>query len=113
MRDTVQFRLVDAFAETPYTGNPAGVVLDADNLNDQQMQAIAREVNASETSFISGTNDLHCPAAFALVYADQRGSIFADTRRWQRRMPGRRWLDFGRCWGSRIPRSSSRPRRDC
>jgi len=61
MSTTVQFRLVDAFAETPYSGNPAGVVLDADGLNDSQMQAIAREVNASETAFISGTNDLHRP----------------------------------------------------
>lgn len=61
MADTVQFHLVDAFAETPFTGNPAGVVLDADSLDDRQMQAIAAEVNASETAFLSGTNDLHRP----------------------------------------------------
>jgi trans-2,3-dihydro-3-hydroxyanthranilate isomerase len=61
MAGTVQFRLVDAFAETPFTGNPAGVVLDADDLGEKQMQAIAREVNASETAFISGANDLHRP----------------------------------------------------
>jgi len=61
MAATVQFRLVDAFAETPFTGNPAGVVLDADELNERQMQAIAREVNASETAFLSGANDLHRP----------------------------------------------------
>jgi trans-2,3-dihydro-3-hydroxyanthranilate isomerase len=59
MADSVQFRLIDAFAERAFTGNPAGVVLDADSLDAQQMQAIAREVNASETAFISGTNDLH------------------------------------------------------
>lgn len=61
MPDTVQFRLVDAFAEQTYTGNPAGVVLDADQLDERQMQAIAREVNASETAFIIGANDLHRP----------------------------------------------------
>ncbi len=61
MAGTVQFRLVDAFAQTPFTGNPAGVVLDADDLGEKQMQAIAREVNASETAFISGANDLHRP----------------------------------------------------
>ncbi len=61
MADTVQFRLVDAFAETSFTGNPAGVVLDADALDEKQMQTIAREVNASETAFISGANDLHAP----------------------------------------------------
>jgi len=62
MADTVEFRLADAFAETPFAGNPAGVVLEADRLNDAQMQLIAREVNASETAFISRANDLHRPA---------------------------------------------------
>ena len=62
MADTVQFRLVDAFAETPFTGNPAGVVLDADRLNDKQMQVVAREINASETAFLRRANDLHRPA---------------------------------------------------
>ncbi|MGD8452439.1 MAG: PhzF family phenazine biosynthesis protein [Phycisphaerae bacterium] len=57
----VQFRLIDAFAETPYTGNPAGVVLNADELDDTQMQLVAREINASETAFVIGGNDLHRP----------------------------------------------------
>lgn len=57
----VEFRLVDAFAETPFTGNSAGVVLDADGLTDRQMQLIAREVNAAETAFISGAENLRRP----------------------------------------------------
>jgi len=57
----VQFRLVDAFADGVFRGNPAGVVLDADGLSDEQMQAIAGEVHASETAFIEGGNDLHRP----------------------------------------------------
>ena len=61
MVEMVHFRLVDAFAEKPFSGNPAGVVLDADALDPGQMQAIAREVNASETAFIVGANDLHRP----------------------------------------------------
>ena len=44
--------LVDAFTEVAFTGNPAGVVPDADNLTDAQMQAIASEVHASETAFL-------------------------------------------------------------
>lgn len=56
----VPFRLVDAFAEIAFTGNPAGVVLSADGLTDAQCQALAREVNASETAFIFG-NNLHGP----------------------------------------------------
>lgn len=61
MSENLQFRLVDAFAEKPFSGNSAGVVLDADGLDEKQMQKIAREVNASETAFISGANDLHAP----------------------------------------------------
>jgi PhzF family phenazine biosynthesis protein len=48
------FRLIDAFAETPFEGNSAGVVLGASDLADTQMQLIAREVNAAETAFVSG-----------------------------------------------------------
>jgi len=46
------FQLVDAFAASAYSGNVAGVVLDADGLSDRQMQAIAAELNASETTFV-------------------------------------------------------------
>lgn len=49
---------VDAFTKTKLTGNPAGVVTNADGLTDQQMQQIARELNNSETAFImSPTTD--------------------------------------------------------
>ena len=34
---------VDAFTADRFTGNPAGVVLDADSLSDAEMLAIARE----------------------------------------------------------------------
>ena len=43
---------VDAFTTEPFTGNPAGVVLDAKGLNEKAMQNIARELNLSETAFI-------------------------------------------------------------
>lgn len=59
MAERLPFRLVDAFAERPYRGNPAGVVFDADQLTPVQMQLIAREVGASETAFLSGLQDLH------------------------------------------------------
>jgi PhzF family phenazine biosynthesis protein len=44
--------IVDAFTEEPLSGNPAGVVPDAGDLTDEQMQAIARELGASETAFV-------------------------------------------------------------
>lgn len=50
--ETRQALLVDAFASEPMAGNPAGVVPDADGLSDDQMQAIATELGASETAFV-------------------------------------------------------------
>lgn len=50
--NSLEFKLVDAFAVSPYTGNVAGVVMQADGLTDRQMQLIAREFNASETTFV-------------------------------------------------------------
>jgi PhzF family phenazine biosynthesis protein len=42
---------VDAFTRRRYSGNPAIVVLDADELSEEQMQMIATEVNG-ETAFV-------------------------------------------------------------
>ena len=44
--------ICDAFTADPFTGNPAGVVLDASGLTDSQMRLIARELNLSETAFL-------------------------------------------------------------
>ena len=49
---TYRIKIVDAFTKKPFTGNPAGVVLDANGLTDVQMQLIAQELNLSETAFI-------------------------------------------------------------
>ena len=43
---------VDAFTRTRFTGNPAGVVLDADALSDAEMLAVARELNNADTAFV-------------------------------------------------------------
>ena len=43
---------VDSFTDRPFLGNPAGVVLNAEGLDDARMQALARELNNSETAFI-------------------------------------------------------------
>ena len=43
-----------AFADDPEGGNPAGIVLDASTLDDAAMQAIATEVDYSETAFVTG-----------------------------------------------------------
>jgi PhzF family phenazine biosynthesis protein len=48
---TLPFFQVDAFAETPLTGNPAAVMPLEKWLSDELMQAIAAENNLSETAF--------------------------------------------------------------
>lgn len=47
-----QVKIVDAFTTRRYAGNPCGVVTRAEGLTGDQMQAIARELNASETAFV-------------------------------------------------------------
>lgn len=47
-----QVKIVDAFTTRRYAGNPCGVVTRAEGLSDAQMQAIARELNSSETAFV-------------------------------------------------------------
>lgn len=58
---TINFRLVDAFTDTPLNGNPAGVVIDADGMSDAIMQKIANEIHASETAFVFSSDmaDFH------------------------------------------------------
>jgi len=49
-----RFRFVrfDVFTSRPLEGNPLAVYLDGRGLSDDEMQAIAREMNLSETTFI-------------------------------------------------------------
>lgn len=47
-----RLRSVDVFTERALAGNPLAVVLDAEGLSNQVMQAIAREMNLSETTFV-------------------------------------------------------------
>ncbi|GGL70870.1 PhzF family phenazine biosynthesis protein [Halocalculus aciditolerans] len=66
--ETLDVAVVDAFTDEPLAGNPAGVVLDGDGLAADQMQRIAREVNASETAFVRESDD-----------ADRRLRYFTPT----------------------------------
>jgi trans-2,3-dihydro-3-hydroxyanthranilate isomerase len=48
---------VDVFTDRPFGGNPLAVVLDAEGLSTEEMQAIAREFNYSETTFVLPPRD--------------------------------------------------------
>lgn len=54
------YYLVDVFGTAPFTGNPLAVVQDAEGLTTEEMQAIARWFNLSETTFLLRPTD---PAA--------------------------------------------------
>jgi trans-2,3-dihydro-3-hydroxyanthranilate isomerase len=51
-RRRVHIKQVDAFTESPLTGNAAGVVVDAAGLSANEMQLIAREMAVPETAFV-------------------------------------------------------------
>ena len=51
------FQLVDVFGSGPFSGNPLGVVAAAEGLSTDQMQAITRWLNLSETAFLLPPTD--------------------------------------------------------
>lgn len=50
--DALRTYRIDAFTTEPGRGNPAGVVTNAQGLDDARMQAIAHELGFSETAFV-------------------------------------------------------------
>jgi trans-2,3-dihydro-3-hydroxyanthranilate isomerase len=67
----LRYEIVDVFTGTAFEGNPLAVVLDADELTGEQMQALAREFNLSESVF-----PLTASAADRAEGADYRLRIF-------------------------------------
>ena len=58
--DLLEYRVVDAFTQRPFAGNPAAVILPgaaSDGLDDGQRQWLAAEMNLSETAFPSPVDD--------------------------------------------------------
>jgi PhzF family phenazine biosynthesis protein len=51
-RRTVRVYQVDVFTRQLFAGNPAGVVLGAETLTETEMQALARELNNSDSAFV-------------------------------------------------------------
>ncbi|WP_433792269.1 PhzF family phenazine biosynthesis protein [Actinoplanes sp. CA-252034] len=49
---TVAYEIVDVFTDRPFAGNPLAVVFGGADLGTDQMQALAREFNLSETVFL-------------------------------------------------------------
>lgn len=54
----LDYFLCDVFTRRALSGNPLAVFPDAGELSEEQMQAIAREMNLSETAFVMRRNTL-------------------------------------------------------
>lgn len=52
-----EFETVDVFTETPFGGNQLAVFTSAEGLSDVEMQALAAEMNYSETTFVLPPKD--------------------------------------------------------
>lgn len=52
-----RFHTLDVFTTTRFHGNPLAVITDGDGLSNDQMMAIAREMNLSETVFVQKPTD--------------------------------------------------------
>jgi trans-2,3-dihydro-3-hydroxyanthranilate isomerase len=68
---SLKFYQADVFTSQPFGGNPVAVFPDAQDLTDDQLQQIAREMNLSETVFVFPPTD---PAALV------RLRIFTPTQ---------------------------------
>ena len=49
----INIKQIDVFTTIPFEGNPAGVVTNANKLSQAEKQKIAKEMNLSETAFVS------------------------------------------------------------
>jgi trans-2,3-dihydro-3-hydroxyanthranilate isomerase len=70
-RRSLKFYQADVFSTQPFGGNPVAVFPEAQDLTDDQLQQIAREMNLSETVFVFPPTD---PAAIV------RLRIFTPTQ---------------------------------
>jgi trans-2,3-dihydro-3-hydroxyanthranilate isomerase len=71
-----RFIQVDVFTDRVFGGNPLAVVLDGRGLADGEMQAIAKEMNLSETTFILPPTRPDC-AARVRIFTPARELQFA------------------------------------
>ncbi len=72
----LKYTLLDAFTKTPFNGAQIAVFTQADNLSEQQMLQLARELNLTETVFISQSDKTMCDAKLQ-IYSPQGKCEFA------------------------------------
>lgn len=73
---TLEFRHVDVFSRRPFQGNGLVVVLDAEELSTEQMQAVTREMRQFETVFLTSV-DLDARSASLRIFTEDEELGFA------------------------------------
>jgi trans-2,3-dihydro-3-hydroxyanthranilate isomerase len=71
-----RYRVVDVFTQHPLEGNALAVFPDASGLDDATMQKIAKELNLSETTFVSPPTRDDCVASVR-IFTPTKELIFA------------------------------------
>lgn len=83
----IPISVVDAFSETPFRGNPAGVCLPPEDRGAAWMQAVAAEVNLAETAFLRprarGEYDLRWFTPLAEVDLCGHATLASAHRLWE------------------------------
>ena len=78
------YETVDVFTDQAFGGNPLAVVFGGEDLNAEAMQAITREFNYSESTFVlPPRNPAH--TAQVRIFTPTREVPLRDTRTWERR----------------------------
>ncbi|AKB67401.1 MULTISPECIES: PhzF family phenazine biosynthesis protein [Methanosarcina] len=73
---------VDAFTEKPFSGNPAGVCVLNEKLDEKIMQNIAHEINLSETAFLVKSNKEY-DLRYDLRWFRKEKLTYAGMQHWQ------------------------------
>ena len=71
---------VDAFTDRPFSGNPAAVCILDEDRDDRWMQAVAAEMNLSETAFLREEGDGYRLRWFTAVWDRIGRSSLERTR---------------------------------
>lgn len=66
-----RFHTLDVFTSMRFQGNPLAVFTDGDSLSNDQMQAIAREMNLAETVFVQKPTDERALARLRIFTTQQ------------------------------------------
>lgn len=71
----LKYTLLDAFTKTPFEGAQIAVFTHADNINQQQKQKLARELNLAETVFVSRSQKVGCDADLEIFTATSQAGF--------------------------------------